>query len=145
MSTTIIKVGDQDWKVTPFHCVVGPIDPKHFTQIRDLWLRHFGSVGQVRIVHRNVFDYIINWAQEEVRRLRDLYGNDKFLFYCQDPLIVNELTPEEVSLAVVEQHDRLVLTNFSDLPRIEENLKVYTLGEFWLSYATGGVEEQLRK
>jgi hypothetical protein len=145
MSTIIIKHEGRDWKVTPFHCVVGPIAPEHFVKIRSLWIQHFGAHGQVLIVHRNVFNYLAGWAKAEICRLRDLYSNDKFLFYCQDPLLVNELAPEEVSLAVVEKHDRLVLTNFSELPEIKDSLRIRPLGAFWATLATGGIEERLRK
>ena len=76
---------------------------------------------------------------------RDVWKDSAFLFYTNNPLVVNVMKLGEVSLAVVE-HGKVVLTNFVDFARepLVERLKVYELGELWLSYATGGSEELLR-
>jgi hypothetical protein len=148
-TTTVVHRG-RDWRVTPFHCVVGPIEAVHFGKIALYWSSLYGDnsaptkgVGSVKVVHRGVYDYVSDWARDEVGRLREQYAGARLLFYAQDPLVVNEMLPGEVSLAVVED-DEVVLTNFVDLFDPVGRLKVYALGEWWLSYAVGGVEPLLR-
>jgi len=156
--TTIFKFGDQDWRVTPFHCVVGPIKSTHFREIAMRWVAPLRADLSTcisglafvnykntcaRLIHRDIYDYVYNWARDEIRHLREFYADTKLLFYTQDPLVVNEMQLGEVSLAVVENGE-IILTNFVDLPNIVDALKAYQLGEYWLSYAEGGTEQTLR-
>ncbi len=149
METRIIKFGDQDWKVTPFHCVVGDINGVVWKEdIAEPWQRH---MAQNSIPHYappllfipQAFVYVTQ-RRSSVEQLRKQTAIGYWvLFFTNDPLVVNEMQPEEVTLACID-NDKLVLTNFRDLPNIEDGLKVYHLGEYWLSYAVGGNERCLR-
>lgn len=159
-----IKFGDQDWKVTPFHFVVGdiiqvPVNDegedwmfKHEHILERWWmittawhngLSNEGSwAGFLESPHFASYVYpcdwykwVTRWRQTGARR-----RNSKWMLsFTNNPLIVNELQPEEVSLASVE-NDKLTLTNFTDLPNVVEGFKIYQLGEFWLSHIQSKLE-----
>jgi hypothetical protein len=139
--THIIKFGDQDWRVTPLHCVVGPIKRPTFEVIGHFWNAH-APQARSAILTVGPFTYPL-----EIRVDLEHQGWRSYpfpvLFFTNDPLVVNEMRLGEVSLAVVE-NGKIVLTNFLDLPGIEDAIKIYHLGEFWLSYAEGGTERRLR-
>lgn len=168
--TRIIKFGEQDWKVTPFHWVVGPIfdvqatrafeigsaNPiyEHWYLLQQVWndaarSRLIGPAtwaGMLSPPHLQDFveprqwrDWVTLWRKPTENRPEGCWT----ISYTNNPLIVNELQPEEVTLACIDD-GKLVLTNFADLPGIDVALKVYHLGEFWLSYAEGGAEHALR-
>lgn len=65
------------------------------------------------------------------------------LCYTGDPLFVNELKLEEITLACIDA-GKLIVTNFADLPGAVDAMKVYLPGEFWVCYAEGGAERALR-
>jgi len=142
----------QDWRVTLFHCVVGPVQAEHLEELADLWhavgldlLKVFQSPStqvESHILHIDPFMYVTDFRDFMVCRRREV-GGGAFLFYTNNPLIVNEMQLGEVSLAVVE-NNKVILTNFVDLPGIENAMKIYKLGECWLNYAEGGTEQRLR-
>ena len=171
---TTIKFGDHDWKVTPFHFVVGDIiqvpvtddgeqwrfDHNHMMErwwsITNAWHNNFfdeGSwAGFLESPHFASYTYPLDWKKWVARWRQsnesNVYrgGAKWMLSFTNNPLIVNELQLGEVSLASVE-NGKLVLTNFIDFPNTDaliERLKVYQLGELWLSYAQGGEERALR-
>ena len=146
METRIIKFGDQDWKVTPFHCVVGPILQLHWEKLQAVWSswdgRYWNGRSMSVYLERPPFVYVHEWRRE-VESLRKLYEGDNFLFFTNNPLVVNEMQPEEVTLACID-NGKLVLTNFRDIAGFEDRSKVYALGELWLFYAMGGNEPALR-
>jgi hypothetical protein len=144
-----IKLGDQDWKVTPFHCVVGPITHEHFMQ---LYGAHFEQLGSPKLIDRpDPFDYVIGRAEKLVARWRGWRTQREAsglpgwaLCYTGDPLFVNELELEEITLACIDD-GKLIVTNFADLPGADVAGKIYFPGEFWLNYAEGGAEKALRE
>lgn len=145
METRIIKLDNgQDWKVTRFHAVVGDIDGGTLRyEIEQPWSEQIKDRKyNPFLFSRDVFVYP-NKAGGMVEQARKRSAELWCLFFTNDPLIINYMDPEEVTLACRE-NEKLILTNFSDLPGIEDAMKVYNLGEFWLSYATGGSEDPLR-
>lgn len=134
-----IKLGDQDWKVTPFHCVVGPIEPYHFARL----FREYSALVGVRswIDTPQPFTYVIGRAESAVRALRSAGA---CLCFTGDPLFANEFALEELTLACIDE-GTLIVTNFADLPGAADASKVYVPGEFWLNYAEGGAEKALRE
>lgn len=141
--TRIIKLGDQDWKVTPFHCVVGPIAPQHWERLTDAWIEQLPSSGVARLQSGDAFIYPTEWKAIVARRRReDLDG--WVIHYSADPLIVNEYQLEEITLACIDD-GRLIVTNFADLPGAADAAKIYLPGEFWLNYCEGGAEKALRE
>lgn len=147
-STTTINVLDQAWKVTPFHCLVGPVGYRELADVtrewETCWPTYEGTKTSVLLGGIDPFCYVTAY-ERLVGAHRDAWKDRAFLFYTNNPLVVNEMKLGEVSLAVVE-HGKVVLTNFVDFARepLVERLKVYELGELWLSYATGGSEKLLR-
>ena len=149
-----IKCGDLDWKVTAFHCVVGPIARERNWGIGAEWARNLGALGlqtwngflSPDPTHmRNDYIYPTEWpsvvaAWRQPNQYRPV--GCWVLNYTNNPLILNEYEPEEVTLAC--EDNGLVLINFADLPGIQDALKVYQLGEFWVCYAEGGTERALR-
>lgn len=141
--TKIIKLGDQDWKVTPFHCVVGPITSTHFfREMADVFKQQVGGFG--RLDRPDPFDYVVGRAEKVVAKYRAEYKGRWVLWYTGDPLFANELQLEEITLACVD-NGKLVVVNFADLPGVKDAAKIYLPGELWLNYAEGGAEKALRE
>lgn len=136
------------WTVTPgFHAVVGDITKSQFKEVWGVWKEHFEKDGGGKPVYvlpagDQVFTYVTDKGHL-VSRLRDKWAGRNLLFFVNDPLIVNELRPEEVTLAC-RVGEQVILTNFTELDDIEDALKIYKLGEFWVSNAEGGSEHRLR-
>jgi hypothetical protein len=158
MSSRIIKLGDQDWRVTPFHCVVGQVVPRRGPLDRDFSHLHamYGAwtsqldpawAGMMAPPHYADFvcphewrDEVASWRRPDEHRSAGCW----VLNYTNNPLVVNEYKLEEITLACVDE-GRLVVTNFADLPGAADASKVYFPGEFWLNYAEGGAEKTLRE
>jgi hypothetical protein len=142
--TTTIHVLDQDWKVTPFHCVVGPIDARTWIAIGRGWGDGAVDLGKTRgvVLSANDFCYVTE-RKRLIEEQRAIWQTWAYAFYTNDPLIVNEMKLGEVSLAVVED-GKIVLTNFLDLHDVIGHIKIFNPGEWWLNYAEGGAERRLR-
>lgn len=138
----------QSWTVTPgFHAVVGDISKAQFKEVWGVWKKHFEQAGGGKPIYvlpsgDQVFTYVTDKGHM-IRHLRDKWAGRNLIFFTNDPLVINELAPEEVTLAC-RNVDQVVLINFTELDDIEEALKVYKLGEFWVSNAEGGSERRLR-
>jgi len=140
-----IKLDDQDWKVTPFHCVVGPIGFTHWEDVLcPTWLAQLQDAAIARVVKRDAFHaYPTEWGAIVARR-RQEEPQRWILHYENNPLIVNEYKMEEITLACIDD-GKLIVTNFADLPGADVAAKIYLPGEFWLSYCEGGAERALRE
>jgi hypothetical protein len=138
-----IKLNDQDWKVTPFHCVVGPIDRASWDWLMLSWLAQLKPASVGRTVERGPFVYPIKW-----KALVEKWRSDDPSFwrvhYENNPLIVNEYKMEEITLVCIDD-GKLIVTNFADLPGADVAAKIYLPGEFWLNYCEGGAERALRE
>lgn len=140
----VIKLGEQDWKVTPFHCVVGPIDRSSWEFLWHAWTAqlHPAEAGQLRpkdeflIYPPQWRDIVANWRNDCPGWWRVHFENN--------PLIVNEYQLEEITLACIDD-GKLIVTNFADLPGVDVAAKIYLPGEFWLNYCEGGAEKALRE
>lgn len=148
MDTISIPFQKQQWSVTPgFHAVVGPITKAQFKQVWEAWKAHFGKDGSPKPMYvlpagEQVFTYVTD-KDRLIAKLREKWAERSLLFFTNDPLIVNQLKPEEVTLACVVGGE-VLLVNFKDLPNIDIGLQIFRLGEYWVSYAEGGAEEDLR-
>jgi energy-coupling factor transporter ATP-binding protein EcfA2 len=82
---------------------------------------------------------------EVVRALRAIVTDTgtQVLMATHSPLVVNELTPDEVSVVTRSPERGTRVTRIKDTPNFEERAKVYALGELWLSYANGSDEAPL--
>ena len=127
-STTTINVLDQAWKVTPFHCLVGPVGYRELADVtrewETCWPTYEGTKTSALLGGIDPFCYVTAY-ERLVGAHRDAWKDRAFLFYTNNPLVVNKMKLGEVSLAVVE-HGKV-----RPLPRepLVERLKVYELGE----------------
>lgn len=76
---------------------------------------------------------------EVVRVLRAISesGRTQVFIATHSPLVVNELSPDEVTVVTRDREKGTQLQLLRDTPNFEERSKVYALGELWLSYANG--------
>ena len=81
--------------------------------------------------------------KEVMAVLREMSQDTQVLIATHSPLVVNELTPEEVSIVTRDTDNGTKVISIKDIPNFEERSAVYALGELWLSYADGNQETQL--
>lgn len=147
--TRIIKLGDQDWKVTPFHCVVGPITEGDAFVLRAAFVAGLRALNpelraSVCFWHDYALGVYVTEYDKLVAKWRSEQAGAWNLTFLGNPLIVNEYKLEEITLACIDE-GKLIVTNFADLPDVEVASKIFVPGEFWLNYATGGAEKCLRE
>jgi predicted ATPase len=81
-----------------------------------------------------------------MRALREFANSGtQILIATHSPLVVNELTADEVSVVTRDPETGTKITLIKDTPNFEERSKVYALGELWVSYANGDDEAPLLK
>jgi predicted ATPase len=80
---------------------------------------------------------------EVVQVLRAISRKTQIILATHSPLVVNELSPEEVTVVTRSRKGGTRATRIKDVPNFEERAKVYALGELWLSYADGKEEGPL--
>jgi len=78
-----------------------------------------------------------------VRVLREIAKDRQVVLATHSPLVVNELTPEEVSVVTRDPITGTRVTRLRDTPNFEQRASVYALGELWLAYANGADEAPL--
>ena len=81
--------------------------------------------------------------QEIMRILREVSKTTQVLIATHSPLVVNELTPEEVSVVTRDPVQGTKVRAIKEAPNFTERSKVYALGELWVSYANGQDEAPL--
>lgn len=77
--------------------------------------------------------------------LRELSQTSQILIATHSPLVVNELQGNEVTVVTRDEDKGAQGTLLKDVPGFDKAMKVYSPGEFWLSYADGQMEEPLLK
>ena len=75
--------------------------------------------------------------------LRDISKTTQVLIATHSPLVVNELSGDEVSVVTRSKAEGTVTRLLKDTANFEERREVYALGELWLSYANGEDEQDL--
>jgi predicted ATPase len=80
---------------------------------------------------------------EVVRILRKISERTQVIMATHSPLVINELQPEEVTIVTRTPERGTICTPMTQTKNFEERARVYALGELWLSYADGNVEEEL--
>ena len=79
-----------------------------------------------------------------MRVLREISKSSQVLIATHSPLVVNELTGDEVTVLTRGESGTQAFP-IKDTPKFEERSQVYALGELWLSYANGADEAPLLK
>lgn len=80
---------------------------------------------------------------EVMRVLRAISEKTQVIIATHNPLVVNELQPDEVTVVTRSRETGTKATLIKDTPNFEERSKIYALGELWLSYANGEDEAPL--
>ncbi len=81
--------------------------------------------------------------EEVMRTLREISKTTQVLIATHSPLVVNELSGDEVSVVTRDPDRGTQVRRLSSTPNFEERSKVYATGELWLSYANGSDEGPL--
>lgn len=80
---------------------------------------------------------------EVMNVLREISMTTQVLIATHSPLVVNELSGNEVTIVVRDEEQGSKGTLLEDTPGFEKRSKVYALGELWVSYANGTDEAPL--
>jgi predicted ATPase len=80
---------------------------------------------------------------EVMRILRSISETSQVLIATHSPLVVNELEGEEITVVTRDPQSGTRGILLKDVPGFDKAKEVYALGEFWLSYADGEMEEPL--
>lgn len=75
--------------------------------------------------------------------LRDVSQRVQVVIASHSPLVINELSPDEVSLVTRHPDRGSTVTPMKLTKNFEQRSKVYALGELWLSFADGELERDL--
>jgi predicted ATPase len=80
---------------------------------------------------------------EVLRVLREVSKTTQVILATHNPLVINELEPDEVSVVTRDAVAGTKVTPIADTPKFDERFKVYRLGELWLAYSDGEMESPL--
>ncbi len=72
--------------------------------------------------------------------LREISKNTQVLLATHSPLVINEMSPDEVSVVTRKPDEGTTVTLMKDTANFKKRSSVYALGELWLSFADG-IEE----
>jgi predicted ATPase len=78
-----------------------------------------------------------------IRVLREIAKDSQVILATHSPIVVNELTADEVSVVTRDPESGTKVTRLKDTPRFDERSKIFELGELWLAYANGDDEAPL--
>lgn len=81
--------------------------------------------------------------REVMRVLREISTRTQVLIATHSPLVVNEMTADEVTLVTRTSEDGTKVTPMSATKNFAQRSKTYDLGELWLAYADGDHEKEL--
>jgi len=81
--------------------------------------------------------------REVMRVLREVSQRTQVLLATHSPLVINELTPDEVTLVTRTPDRGTICTPMTATKNFAERSKIYALGELWLAYADGEFEREL--
>ncbi len=82
-------------------------------------------------------------VREVVQVLRKMSETSQIVMATHSPLVVNELSGDEVTVVTRTPEEGTQGKLLSQVPGYEDAMKVYQPGEFWLSYADGDTEAAL--
>jgi predicted ATPase len=82
-------------------------------------------------------------VSEVVRVLRAASQHTQILLATHSPLVINELEPDEVTIITRTPERGTIATPMTQTRNFAKRSKAYALGELWLSYADGDLEEKL--
>ncbi len=86
---------------------------------------------------REIYPTEIKYKIEEMRNSRY-----KFCIITNSPLVVNEFDVNEVVM-IIRDGSNYILRPLTEIWNVEERLKVYCLGEVWISWTNGHDERSL--
>lgn len=80
---------------------------------------------------------------EVMRIVREISKETQVLLATHNPLVINELEPDEVSVVTRNPQEGTRITPIRQTANFEKRSSVYALGELWLSFADGIEESPL--
>jgi ABC-type uncharacterized transport system ATPase subunit len=80
---------------------------------------------------------------EVMRVLREISKKTQVIIATHSPLVINELQADEVTVLTRDPATGTQARLMKDTPNFAERSKVYALGELWVSYADGMLEQPL--
>jgi hypothetical protein len=127
-------------QLTPVHALVGtPYDEVMAIANKVSFYQHHRIVSDLESFRIHPYDikkYVKDW--------RDAVAvKGRVLFVTNNPLIINEMDPEEVTLCYPLRTEGMDLKLLKDTYNFEERFAVYALGELWLSFTDGKYEDKL--
>ena len=81
--------------------------------------------------------------REVMRILRKISEKTQVVLATHSPLVINELQPEEVTIVTRTPERGTICTPIAKTKDFAERAGIYALGELWLSFADGNLEEDL--
>ncbi len=115
------------------HAFIGPDSDATYREIRKF-------VGDSFHYHDAFFSVYPSKVKDVVQELRDRVSDYTAVIQTHNPLVINELEPHEVTLVTI--HDGVVRkTLMHDTKNFKQRASVYALGELWLSFCTGKLDE----
>jgi len=78
-----------------------------------------------------------------MRVLREISRTSQIILATHNPLVINELQADEVTIITRTPERGTIATPLSHTKNFEQRAKVYALGELWLNYADGEFESDL--
>jgi predicted ATPase len=80
---------------------------------------------------------------EVMRVLREVSQRTQIILATHSPLVINELTADEITIVTRTPERGTICTPMKDTKHFETRAKIYALGELWLSFADGNFESDL--
>ena len=81
--------------------------------------------------------------REVMKILRKISEKTQVVLATHSPLVINELQPEEVTIVTRTPERGTICTPIAKTKDFAERAGIYALGELWLSFADGNLEEDL--
>jgi predicted ATPase len=82
---------------------------------------------------------------EVMRVLRKISETTQVVLATHNPLVINEMKPEEVTIVTRTEELGTVFTPFIETPHFASRSSAFALGELWLNYSNGIDEAPLFK
>lgn len=127
--------------LTPLHALVGPNDSGKSTILQAVAAQPRGQpMLFLEEPERGLHPCRIRQLMGE---LRVLSQRTRILLVTHSPLVINELEPHEVTIVTRDRERGTMCTSMAKTKHFEERAEIYALGELWLSFADGVMEEDL--
>ncbi len=131
-----VQLADQTW-----------VEPRHLSEGMLYWLA-FAIVEALAPAAMLLIEEPENGLhpariKEVMGLLRRFSARTQILLATHNPLVINELEPDEVTVVTRSAERGTICTPMRQTKNFDERAEAYALGELWLSYADGDTEAEL--